>query len=631
MIEARKGNVLYMMNVEKKLTALRKLMQERNLSAYIIPTEDFHSSEYVGEYFKEREYMSGFTGSAGTLVVLPGEAALWTDGRYFIQAAGQLKGSSIKLMKTGQPGVPKIAEYLCDKLEEKSVIGFDGRTVTGSFVQSIAKKTDSKHISFDGGADLVDLIWENRPPISTEPVWELDVRYAGKSREEKLSDVRGKMRAEEADALLLTALDEIAWLLNLRGNDVKYTPVFMAYMLVTQEKAVLCVHEQILPEGIRMKLAHAGISIDSYDSIGQILCEIPTGNKVWADSTVVSYSLLNSLPEKVEMLDQSSPIGLMKAVKTPQEMEHIRAAHVKDGLAVTRFIRWLKTSVTETKDCDLAAKNLDDGVSKNENSEKLTEINAAKQLEMFRSQMEGYLGASFEPIIAYGEHGAIVHYEPTKETDVEMIGGTFCLADTGGHYMEGTTDVTRTVALGTVTQEEKRYYTIALKGHLALGAAKFMYGACGQNLDVLAREPLWENGLDYNHGTGHGVGFILNVHEGPQRFLWRNPVDGQSAVLEEGMVVSNEPGIYLEGRFGIRHENLVLCRKGEHNGYGQFMYLEPLTMVPFDRDAILPELMTDKELQWLNDYHRKVYETLQPYFSGEELTWLQEATAGISR
>ncbi len=620
-----------MMNVEDKLKALRKLMQERNLSAYIIPTEDFHSSEYVGDYFKAREYMSGFTGSAGTLIVLHDEAALWTDGRYFIQAAGQLAGSSIKLMKIGQPGVPKIAEYLYDKLKENSVIGFDGRIVTGRFVDTIAKKTDSKKVSFDGGEDLVDLIWENRPPISTEPVWELDVRYIGKSREEKLCDVREKMREEEADALVLTALDEIAWLLNLRGNDVKYTPVFMAYMLVTKEKAVLCVHDQILLEEIRRKLVQAGISISSYDMIEQILGDVPTGCRVWADSAVVSYNLLRSLPQKTETIDQSSPIMLMKAVKTPQEMEHIRAAHIKDGVAVTRFIRWLKTSVPQGEDGDSAAKNPGNEVSKNESSEKITEISAAKQLEMFRSRMEGYLGASFEPIIAYGEHGAIVHYEPTKQTDVVMSSGTFCLADTGGHYMEGTTDITRTVALGTVTEEEKRYYTIALRGHLALGAAKFMYGVCGQNLDVLARGPLWENGLDYNHGTGHGVGFILSVHEGPQRFQWRNPADGQSVVLEEGMVISDEPGIYLEGRFGIRHENLVLCRKGEQNGYGQFMYLEPLTMVPFDRDAILPELMTDRELQWLNSYHRKVYETLKPYFAGEESAWLREVTAEISR
>lgn len=610
-----------MRSVEDKLNALRRLMKERNLAAYIIPTEDFHGSEYVGEYFKTREYMSGFTGSAGTLIVLSKEAALWTDGRYFIQAAAQLAGSPITLMKSGQPGVPTIAEYLCDKLEARSVIGFDGRTVTSLFVNKIAQKTDAKQITFAGGEDLVDRVWTDRPDISTEPVWELDVAYAGISREEKLRDVREKMREEQTDALLITALDEIAWLLNLRGNDIRYTPVFLAYMLVTLDKAVLCVHEQIFSEEIRDKLEKAGISIESYDAIERVLHEIPIGSKVWTDSAAVSYSLLNSLPEGTERLDKPGPIVLMKAVKTPQEMEHIRAAHIKDGVAVTRFIRWLKMNVQEQggeMTCD-------------ELAEKITEMSAARKLESFRAQMEGYLGASFAPIIAYGAHGAIVHYEPTEQTDAVLAGGSFCLADTGGHYREGTTDVTRTIAIGTVSEDEKKYYTIALRGHLALGAAKFMHGVCGQNLDVLAREPLWEAGLDYNHGTGHGVGFILGVHEGPQRFQWRITEDTQSIPLEEGMVISNEPGIYLEGRFGIRHENLVMCRKGEQNGYGQFMYLEPLTMVPFDREAILPEIMTERELQWLNDYHRRVYEALSPYFTGEEAEWLREATASISR
>ena len=621
-----------MRNVDEKLNALRKLMQERNLSAYIIPTEDFHSSEYVGEYFKAREYMSGFTGSAGTLIVLSDKAALWTDGRYFLQAADQLAGSSIAFMKSGQPDVPTIAEYLSDQLEEGSVIGFDGRTVTGGFVENIAKTTGTKHMTFAGEEDLVDLVWRDRPAISAERVWEMDVSYAGKSREEKLCAVREKMREKRAYVLLLTALDEIAWLLNLRGNDVKYTPVFMAYMLVMSEKAVLCVNEQILPPEIREKLMRAGIDICPYESVGKQLHDIPEGTRVWADGESVNYSLLNSLPRGTEQIVLCSPVALMKAVKTPQEMQHIRNAHIKDGVAVTKFIRWLKMSVAERQNYDSA-----DGASGKKNSiddgadgrGKITEMSAAQKLEEFRAQQEGYLGASFEPIIAYGAHGAIVHYEPTEQTDAELKRGALCLADTGGHYRDGTTDVTRTVALGTVTEEEKRYYTIALRGHLALGAARFLYGACGQNLDVLAREPLWENGLDYNHGTGHGVGFILGVHEGPQRFQWRISKNTACVVLEEGMVVSNEPGIYLEGKFGIRHENLVLCRKGEQNEYGQFMYLEPLTMVPFDRDAILPELMTERELQWLNVYHRRVYETLKPYFEGEELQWLAKATAEI--
>ncbi|MCH5263887.1 MAG: aminopeptidase P family protein [Lachnospiraceae bacterium] len=597
------------MKVNEKLDALRGFMKERNFSAYIIPTDDFHGSEYVGEYFKAREFMSGFTGSAGVLVVLLESAALWTDGRYFIQAAEQLKDSPVTLMRSGQPGVPTVAEYLQEHLEEKSVIGFDGRTVTDRFVQTIAKKTDAKYIAFDGSEDLVDLVWTERPPISTEPVWEVDVKYIGQSREEKLKCVREKMRDEKADVLLLTALDEIAWLTNLRGNDVQYTPVFMAYMLLTLDKAQLFIHEQILSDEIRHKLTQAGITTAPYDGIEQAVRDIADGSRVWSDSGNVNYRLQHSIPEKTEVIDKHSPIELMKAVKTKQETDCIRTAHVKDGVAVTRFMHWLKTNVDQ---------------------EKITEMSAAAKLETFRAHEEGYLGPSFESIIAYGAHGAIVHYEPTEQTDVEIVSGGLCLADTGGHYREGTTDVTRTFAIGKVSEEEKKYYTLVLRGHLALGAARFPKGVCGQNLDVLARCPLWEAGVDYNHGTGHGVGFILNVHEGPQRFHWRISEQTQCVPLEEGMVISNEPGIYLEGRFGIRHENLVLCRKQEETEYGQFMYLEPLTMVPFDRDAIVPELMSDRELKWLNDYHRKVYETLSPYFAGEELAWLREVTAELN-
>ena len=452
-----------MMNTAEKLSALRGYMKKKNFAAYIVPTEDHHGSEYVGDHFKAREYMSGFTGSAGTLVVLGDRAALWTDGRYFLQADEQLKGSGITLMRAGQPGVPKIADYLRDNLGEESVIGFEGRTVTERFVRSIADKTDAKRITFDGSEDLVDLVWEDRPPVSTRPVWELEIRYAGRSREEKLADVRGKMREAGADVLVLTALDEIAWLMNLRGDDILYTPVFLAYMLIEENAARLFVHEKILPGGIRRRLEQAGITVAGYDTVQRQIRKIGPDKRVWIDSGQVSYTLMNSLPEGAEKIDAPSPVALMKAVKTPVETEHIRAAHVKDGVAVTRFMRWLKTHVGK---------------------ERITELDAVKKLEAFRAKEEGYLGPSFAPIIAYGAHGAIVHYEPTEETDVEMKEGGFCLADTGGHYREGTTDVTRTFALGSVTAEEKRYYTLVLRGHLALGAARFPQGVCGQNLDV---------------------------------------------------------------------------------------------------------------------------------------------------
>ena len=596
------------MRIDEKLTRLRELMGENNFSAYIIPTDDFHSSEYVGDYFKAREYMSGFTGSAGTLVVLQDKAALWTDGRYFIQAARQLQGSTIELMRSGQPDVPKIEEYLEKHLGEKAVIGFDGRTVTKRFVEMIGEKTDAKQITFDGSKDLVDAIWTDRPPLSKKPVWELHVKYAGKSREDKIKEVRTKMQEEKADQLLVTALDEIAWLFNLRGGDIAHTPVFLSYLLLTKEQITLFAHEEIFPVQILERLTREGVTIKLYEEIGQAVGNMPAGTKVWLDSGAVNYRLTQKVPKDVEILDQESPIVLMKAVKTPEEMKHMRAAHIKDGVAVTRFIHWLKTSVGR---------------------ETVTEVGAAGKLEMFRSQMEGYLEPSFSSIIAYGPHGAIVHYAPTQESDVEMKAESFCLADVGGHYQEGTTDITRTIALGDLTEEEKRYYTTVLRGNLALGAAKFVEGVSGQNLDVLARGPLWEMGMDYNHGTGHGVGYILGVHEGPQRIHWRVSPGAQSVPLEEGMIVSDEPGLYLEGRFGIRLENLVLCRKGEKNDHGQFLYLEPLTMVPFDREAILPELMTEKELECLNLYHQRVYESLSPYLDEEEQCWLKEMTARI--
>ncbi|MEZ3506140.1 MAG: aminopeptidase P family protein [Lachnospiraceae bacterium] len=597
------------MKKDEKLEQLRKLMQERNFSAYIIPTDDFHSSEYVGSYFKAREYMSGFTGSAGTLVVLPDQAALWTDGRYFLQAAEQLKGSQITLMRSGQPGVFSIEEYLQKHLQEKAVVGFDGRTVTRRFVNLIREKTDEKQVTFDGREDLVGKVWEGRPALSKEPVWELDMRYAGKSRVNKIQEVRMEMQEKQADYLLLTALDEIAWLFNLRGNDIAYTPVFLSYLLLTKEQICLFAHEEIFTEELKGKLRQEGVAIKPYDAIEETVQNLSDGKKIWLDSGVVNYRLTESIPESVEILDQSSPVVLMKAVKNQTEMDNMRTAHVKDGVAVTRFIHWLKTNVGR---------------------ETITEMSAAEKLESLRAQMEGYLEQSFGPIIAYGPHGAIVHYAATEQTNAAMKTESFCLADTGGHYKEGTTDVTRTIVLGMLTEEEKRDYTLVLRGNLALGAAKFLEGVSGQNLDILARQPLWEAGLDYNHGTGHGVGYILGVHEGPQRFHWRTAPGAKSVALKEGMIISDEPGLYLEGKFGVRLENLVLCRKKEKNEYGQFLYLEPLTMVPFDREAILPELMTRSELGWLNAYHKRVYETLAPLMEEEELIWLREMTAELT-
>ena len=594
------------MYITERLSALRKLMRENGMDAYVIVTDDFHGSEYVGDYFKEREFMSGFTGSAGKLVVLSDWAGLWTDGRYFLQAADQLKGSTIELMKENQPGVPKIPDFLGDKVKEGGVIGFDGRTISSNFADAIESKVSAKNISFDGTKDLVDEVWKDRPAISKKPVWEISTEMAGMSRADKLAALRSKMAEKNADVMVLTALDEIAWLLNLRGDAVSCPPVFLAYMIVKSDEAVLFVHREILDAGITEGLSGDGITLDDYENIYSAIEAMETGT-VMVDPDYANYMIFKSMRETVTQIKCMSPVRMLKAVKNPVEMENERVAHVKDGAALTHFIYWLQHNIGK---------------------EKITELSAAEKLEQFRAAMEGYMGPSFDPILGYGPHGAIIHYEPTPESDVEMKPASFCLADTGGHYREGTTDVTRTIPLGTLTDEEKRAYTLVLKGHLNLGAARFMKGACGANLDYAARKPLWENGLDYNHGTGHGVGYILSVHEGPQRLTWH--INSETEIpFEEGMILSDEPGLYLEGKFGIRHENLVVVKNGEKNEFGQFMHFEELTMVPFDKSAIDVSLMSEEDIKQLNRYHEKVYKAISPYFEGEELEWLKECTKAL--
>lgn len=592
--------------ITERLARLRWEMAQRGMDGYVVVTDDFHGSEYVGDYFKARAYLSGFTGSAGTLVMLPDRAALWTDGRYFLQAAEQLAGSTIELMRMGQPGVPAIGAFLAQHLPEGGVLGFDGRTVSSSFAGTLEKALEAKHIRFAGGEDLVDAVWPDRPALSDRPVWELT--GCGLSREGKLAKLREKMAAEDAAYLLLTSLTEIAWALNLRGGDVACTPVFLSFLLIGREDAQLCIQPQAVPADIVEKLTACGVTLRPYGAIYDLLRALPAGTRVMADSATANYRIMESLSH-AEVLDQPSPAVLMKACKTQEETDGFRAAHIKDGAALCRFLYWLKTRIGE---------------------EPMTELSAAARLAAFRAEQPDFLDLSFDTIAGYGPHGAIVHYDPTPETDVPLHPEGLLLVDSGAHYRQGTTDVTRTIALGPVTQEEKRMFTLVLKGHLALAAARFPHGATGENLDVLARLPLWEQGLDYNHGTGHGVGFILSVHEGPQSFRWRS-TDGRRIPLEEGMVISNEPGYYEAGKFGIRHENLVLVRAGETTDYGQFMYLEPLTMAPFDRDAIDVSLLTEAELAQLNGYHRLVYDTVAPLLPAEEQAWLAAATAPLHR
>ena len=584
------------------------LMKEKKIDAYLVATDDFHGSEYVGDYFKCRKYITGFTGSAGTAIITQDMAGLWTDGRYFIQAADQLRDTTIELFKSGEPGVPTVHQFLNDKLEEGMCLGFDGRTVSAREAEELQELLQEKHITFSVNDDLIGEIWEDRPVLSCEPVMELDVRWTGKSRADKIAEIREQMKAKEADTFILTSLDDIAWLLNIRGNDIHCCPVVLSYLVMMENELRLYANAAAFSEEIRSNLEADGVKIYPYDDVYSYVQTISSDKKVLLSRANVNSRLVSNIPSEVTILDEPNLTLLPKAVKNKTEMENERIAHIKDGIAVTKFIHWLKKNVTRTT---------------------ITELSAAEKLYQFRSEQEHFLGDSFDPIIAYGTHAAIVHYSATEATDIPLEARGMVLADTGGHYLEGTTDITRTIVLGPVTAKEKKFFTAVLRGNLNLAAAKFKYGCTGLNLDYLARGPLWELGEDYNHGTGHGVGYLLNVHEGPNSFRWKNLPGNPAPVLEEGMITSNEPGYYLENEFGIRHENLVLCKRAEKTSFGQFMCFEPLTMVPFDLEGINPEEMTERERKLLNDYHQKVYTTISPYLDEEEKEWLKQATREI--
>lgn len=595
------------MTVAEKITKLRFLMEEAGIDAYIVPTADYHQSEYVGEHFKERAFLTGFTGSAGTAVITKEEACVWTDGRYFIQAASQLEGSGIILQKMGEPGVPEISEYLEEKLGDRAVIGFDGRTVgvsEGKLFQKIAEKKDG-NIIYD--LDLVDCIWENRPEISKEPAFAIEMKYAGETTASKLKRIREVMQEKHASMQLITSLDDIGWILNLRGRDVEYFPLLLSYMIILPECVELYADEEKFDSDMKVAFAKDGIQVYDYGAVYERMKHIEENEVVMLDPGQVNYALFKNISPKVHMIEENNPVVLMKAVKNETEVENIRLAHIKDGIAHTKFMYWLKTMIGK---------------------EPITEMSASEKLVSFRKEQEGYLWPSFDPICAYKEHAAIVHYSSTPETDVELKTEGLFLTDTGGHYREGSTDITRTVALGKITEEEKNHFTTVVCSMLTLADAVFLYGCTGMNLDYAARAPFWRQRLNFNHGTGHGVGYLGNIHEPPQRFHWRFHPDN-SQPLEENMVITDEPGIYIEDSHGIRIENELLVRKDEQNEYGQFMRFEPLTFVPIDLDAINPKIMTEKEKELLNVYHKQVYEKIAPHLNPEERKWLKRYTSEI--
>ena len=594
--------------IQERLQALRREMAERNIDIYVVPTSDFHESEYVGEHFKARKFITGFTGSAGTAVITMTEAGLWTDGRYFVQAEKQLSGSTVTLYRMGEEGVPKVDEFIEDKLPEGGCIGFDGRVVNGSWGGKLAAVAERKHGSLAVNEDLVDRIWEDRPPLS-KPLFLLEERYSGKGTAQKLKELREAMQKEGADIHILTSLYDIAWLLNIRGGDIAYVPVVLSYLVVTETECIWFLQEEVVDEKIAAYLKENGITTKPYDAIYAYVQEVPADARVLLNKGTVNYRIVRSLPQTAVIVDRPNPTERMKAVKNPVEVENTRRAHVKDGVAFTKFMYWLKTNIGKIP---------------------MTEISASDYLEERRREQEGFIELSFDTICAYGANAAMMHYAATPESDAALAPEGFLLVDSGGHYFEGTTDITRTMALGPVTDEMRLHFTAVCRSNLNLANAKFLYGCTGLNLDILARGPLWDMGIDYKCGTGHGVGYVLNVHEGPNGFRWRVVAErNDNGTLEEGMITTDEPGVYLEGKYGIRTENELVCRKAEKNEYGQFMEFENITYAPIDLDAIDPDEMTGREKKMLNDYHAMVYQTLSPYMTAEENEWLKKYTRAI--
>lgn len=599
-----------------KIGQLRDRMKELGIDAYLVPTADFHESEYVGEFFKCRHFLTGFNGTAGTAVITMDKAGLWTDGRYFVQAEEQLSGSEIKLYRMGEPEFPTLDEFLEEELPVDGCLGFDGRVVNSELGYGLQNLLQEKNVTINCSKDLVGEIWTSRPAMSCEPIWSLDVKYAGKSTVEKLSDLRDAMKKNKAQIHLMTALDEIAWLFNLRGNDIVNNPVFLSYALITQDEAYLYVQKEAIKEDTKMgkevcaALAEAKVQVKEYAEFLQDVAALKN-EKVLLERKKASFAVCESLDASCRIIDEMNPCATMKAVKNATEIENMRKAHLKDGIAVTKFMYWLKHTIGT---CDM------------------TEMTAAHKIEELRAEQGNYIEPSFVTIAAYKENAAMCHYHPSDEVCKKLKPEGLLLVDSGGQYLEGTTDITRTYALGPLTEKEKEYYTIVAAAMLKVSTMKFLHGCRGINLDYTIREAFWKRGLDFAHGTGHGVGYLSNVHERPNGLRWKVVPERQdSAVIEPGMICSDEPGLYFAGDFGTRTENLILCVEDEKNEYGQFLKFEFLTKAPIDLEALDTRFMDDADIERLNTYHKDVYETISPYMNEEEKEWLKHVTREISR
>ena len=590
-------------SIKERMHALRMTFPPNYIKAFIIPSTDPHLSEYVAPHWMSREWISGFTGSAGTVVVLMNEAGLWTDSRYFLQAAKELEGSGITLYKEMLPETPSITKYLSQKLKPGESVSIDGKMFSVQQVEQMKEELAAYSLQVDLFGDPLKRIWKDRPSIPNSPAFVYDIEYAGKSCEEKVAAIRAELTKKGAYALFLSALDEIAWTLNLRGNDVHCNPVVVSYLLITQDDVIYFISPEKVTKEVNEYLKEQHVKLKNYDEVETYLNTF-TGRNILIDPKKTNFAIYSAINPKCNIIRGESPVALLKAIRNEQEIAGIHAAMQRDGVALVKFLKWLEEAVPSGKE---------------------TELSVDRKLHEFRAAQPLYMGESFDTIAGYKEHGAIVHYSATPESDVPLQPKGFLLLDSGAQYLDGTTDITRPIALGELTEEEKTDYTLILKGHIALAMAKFPVGTRGAQLDVLARMPIWKYGMNFLHGTGHGVGHFLSVHEGPQSIrMNENPV-----VLQPGMVTSNEPGVYKAGSHGIRTENLTLVCKDKEGMFGDYLKFETITLCPICKKGIVKEMLTNEENEWLNNYHQIVYEKLSPNLNEEEKVWLQEATASI--
>lgn len=596
-----------MNEIAERIEKLRELMAERRIDAYLVPTSDYHESEYVGEHFACRKYITGFTGSAGTAVITRDWAGVWTDGRYFVQAAAELAGTGVELMRMGQEGVPTLEEYLEQNLPDHGILGFDGRVVCSRMGEDLQKRLEDKQVSFAYTESLIGEIWEDRPALSAEPVWILEEQYAGVPAGEKIAALRAEMEKCHADVHIITTLDDIVWLLNIRGNDIPCNPVVLSYMAVTKEELFLFINPKVVSDEVRSYLEGLGATLMPYQEVYTYAQQVKN-SRVLLEKGKVNYAILQYLDDSNRIIDRINPTVFAKAQKNEVEIANLKAAHIKDGVVITKFIYWMKQNIGKLP---------------------MTECSAADYLDNLRKE-HGALEPSFTTISAYSANAAMCHYHALPDTCAALKPQGLYLVDSGGQYLEGTTDITRTFALGPVTDTEREHYTLVLMSMLRLGHVKFLQGCSGLSLDYVAREPLWKRGLDYNHGTGHGVGYLLNVHERPAGIRFRVVPERQdSAPFMPGYVCSDEPGIYIEGSHGIRTENMMFCKNAEKTAYGQFLEFEYLTCAPIDLEPVDVSLMEEQDIAWLNEYHKWVYEMISPYLTEDEAAWLKEATRPV--